>query len=315
MPLPCAESRWTSPPPTSPASSRSPPSSRADHARLPKADGANFVRDFAIEQERSSAKRYLATLTVSFNPNAVRKLLRDTGLTFTETRARAVVVLPVLKTQTGLSLWEDSNSWRAAWIGLNGGGLVPLVVPPGDVADIQTISAEQAVAADTERLTTEGSRWHSGDVLVVVATLSGNNRRLDVLLMGLPGTPKPFESMAYDLQPGETAEQMMARAARDMARALDAGYKQTAMLQFDKSEALSTIVPLSSLDEWLAVRERLGRIPQVRSYEVVSLSRAEAAMILHLAGDPEKARMAMADAGLKMEWSGGFWTMWPPVRH
>jgi Uncharacterized protein conserved in bacteria (DUF2066) len=286
--------------------------SPADHARLPKVDGANFVRDFAIEQERSSATRYLATLTVRFNPAAIRKLLRDSNLSFTETRARAIVVVPVLKAQGKLVLWEDPNPWRTAWTALNGGGLVPLVVPPGDVADIQTITAEQALAVDVEKLTAEGARWHSGDVLVAAAALSADGRHLDVSLTGLPGTPKPFETVAYDLQSGETADQMMGRAARDLGHALDAGYKQTTMLQYDKSEALSTIVPLSGLDDWLAVRDRLGRIPQVRSYEVVSLSRAEAALVVHVAGDPEKARNAMADAGLRLEWSNGFWTMRPP---
>ena len=36
----------------------------ADQSRLPKADGTQYVRDFSVDQERASATRYIATLTV-----------------------------------------------------------------------------------------------------------------------------------------------------------------------------------------------------------------------------------------------------------
>jgi hypothetical protein len=284
--------------------------SPADHARLPNADALNFVRDYGIESERSSAVRYLATLTVRFNPAAVRKLLKDAGIAFTDARSRPVVVVPVLQSPGRAAvLWDDPNPWRTAWAGLGGGGLVPLVVPVGELADLQALSAEQALAGDAERLTAEGARWRTSDVMVAAGTLAADGRRLDVALSGLPGTPLPFPSVAYDIRPGESPEQMMARAARDLARALDLGYKQANLLQFDHADTLSALVPLSGLDEWLAVRERLSHVSLVRSTEVVSLSRTEAAVVLHVVGDPERVKGALANAGLALDLSDGLWTM------
>ncbi len=282
--------------------------SPADIARLPKVDAANYVRDYGIEQERTTAVRYVATLTVRFNPTAVKKLLRDAGVAFTETRSRVVVVVPVLTIQGRQALWDDPNPWRSAWGGVPG-GLVPLVVPSGDLTDLQNLTAAQALAKDPQALANEGARWRTPDVLVAAATLAPDGRRLDVALFGLPGTPQPFDSVAYDLKAGETADQMMLRAARDVARAIDTGYKQANLMQFDRSEALATIVPLGGLEDWLAVRERLGRVPQVRGYEVVSLSKSEADLVLHIAGDQDKVKAALATAGLPLEWVDGNWTM------
>lgn len=284
----------------------------ADHVRLPKADGTQYVRDFSVDHERSSATRYIATLTVRFNPAAVKKLLQGAGIAYAEPRSRAVVVVPVWRPAGDRAvLWDEPNPWRAAWTALGGGGLVPLVVPSGDLGDAQAINAEQALAGSAEAMQALGGRWRSPDVLVAAAGLAPGGRSIDVALHATPGTPKPFDTLSYILAEGESVEAMLARAARDIDRAIDTVHKQPNLLQFDRAASLSALVPLSGIEDWLAVRERLGRVPQVRRWELVSLSRSEAALLLHTVGDQEAVKGALANAGLRLEWSDGFWTMRP----
>lgn len=284
----------------------------ADHARLPKADGTQYVRDFSVDQERSSSTRYIATLSVRFNPAAVRKLLQGAGIAYAEPRNRVLVVVPVFKPAGGRAvLWDDPNPWRAAWNGLGGGGLVPIVVPTGDLTDIQTISAEQALAGNPAAMQTMGARWRTSDVLVAVAAPSPGGKTLDVSLIGSPGAPKPFDSISYQLNEGETADAMLARAIRDIDRGIDTVFKQPNLLQFDRSSTLSTLVPLTGLEDWLTVRERLGRVAQVRRWELVSLSKAEAALVLHTVGEQEQVNAALANAGLRLDLGEGYWIMRP----
>jgi hypothetical protein len=283
-----------------------------DHARLPKADGTQYVRDFSVESERSSSTRYIATLSVRFNPAAVRKLLQGAGIAYAEPRNRVLVVVPVFKPAGGRAvLWDDPNPWRAAWLGLGGGGLVPVVVPTGDLTDAQTISPEQAIAGNPEAMQTLGARWRTSDVLVVVAGLSANGKTLDVSLIASPGAPKPSDSLSYQLAEGESAEQLMARAVRDIDRGIDTVFKQPNLLSFDRAATLSTLVPLTSMEDWLAVRDRLGRVPQVRRWELVSLSKAEAALVLHTVGEQEQLNAALANVGLRLDLGEGYWIMRP----
>lgn len=284
----------------------------ADHPRLPKVDGAQYVRDFTVDSERASSTRYIATLTVRFNPAAVRKLLQGAGIAYAEPRNRALVVVPAFKPATGRAvLWDDPNPWRATWTALGSGGLVPLVVPTGDLLDAQAMSVEQAMAGNTEAMQALGARWRSSDVLVVLAGLSASGKTLDVAVMASPGAPKPFDTVAYQLGEGETVEAMMNRAARDIDRAIDTVFKQPNLLQFDRAATLSTLVPLAGLDDWLTVRERLGRVPQVRRWELVSLSKTEAAVILHIVGEQEQVRGALSNASLQLDWGDGYWVMRP----
>lgn len=283
-----------------------------DRDRLPKVDAVQYVRDFSVDSERSSSTRYIATLSVRFNPTAVRRLLQGAGIAYAEPRNRMLVVAPVFTAPgTRPVLWDDPNPWRAAWASLGGGGLVPLLVPPGDLADAQALSAEQALAGDSEAMQALATRWRGADVMVVSAGLTQGGKRLDVSVAASPGAPKPFDTMSYQLMDGESTEAMLARAAHDMGRAIDTIFKQPNLLQFDRAGTLSALVPLTGMQDWLAVRDRLGRVSQVRRWEVVSLSKAEAALVLHIVGDQEQVMAALANAGLRMEWGEGYWVMHP----
>jgi hypothetical protein len=72
--------------------------SQADVARLPQPaadDVIQMVLEFSLANEHTSAVRYLADMTVRFNPTAVRALLRAAHVSFTEAVSRPMVLLPL----------------------------------------------------------------------------------------------------------------------------------------------------------------------------------------------------------------------------
>jgi hypothetical protein len=286
-----------------------------DTGRLPNADATQYVRDFAIEHERSSTVRYIASLTVRFNAAAVRKLLREAGVHYAEARPRAVVVVPVFKGKDGrLVLWDDPNPWRAAWYAQGTGGLVPMLVPQGDVIDTTSISAEQAMAFDPVRIEAVVQRYRTPDVLVAAAAISPSGNEIDVSIKSTPGVPRLYDAKSFELAEGAAPDAVLRQAAAELTAAIDSAYKQGNLLQFDRAATISTLVPLSGLEEWLAVRQRLSHVTQVRRFEVVSLSRQEAALVLHIVGDQEQVRTALAGAGLALEWGDGYWVMRQSIR-
>ncbi len=286
----------------------------ADHSKLPNADALQYVRDVAIEQERSSAVRYIATLTVRYNSVAVKKLLRDSGLKYAEPRPRSVVIVPLFKPQGGGRplLWDDPNPWRTAWSAQGSGALVPLVLPTGDITDI-ALTVDKALALDAEALGALGARFRTADVLVATAGVNAAGTALEVTLAGVAGVLKPYDTKNFPLTDAGL-DAVLRAAAADIAQGLDAAYKQGNLLSFDRAATMAAMVQLRGLDDWLAVRERLGRVPLVRRWEIVSLSREEAALLLHTVGEPEQVKATLAAAGLAMEWSDGYWTMRPIER-
>src|SRR5260221_3487060 len=120
----------------------------ADYARLPRLadrDIVPLVTGFEVQEERASTVRYLATLTYSFRASAIRALLKGAGVAFAQTASRSVLLVPLLKPATGAPLlWEDPNPWRRAWLDHPPTtGLVPVVVPTGEVEDVTSRVAAQ----------------------------------------------------------------------------------------------------------------------------------------------------------------------------
>ena len=148
-----------------------------EHARLPSVGPAEieqYVQNFEIADEQVASNRYLAQLTVRYEPEAVRGLLRGAALSYAETVSEPIVVLPVYRTSAGAQLWPDNNPWWQAWADhLNLERLLRLVLPLGDLQDMATVSADQAMAGDPDALAALGQRYGTDDVLVAIASPRG----------------------------------------------------------------------------------------------------------------------------------------------
>lgn len=147
-----------------------------DHARLPPATDTvldNAIKDFEVTNERHSSVRYLADYTFHFRADVIEQLLRSNNIPFAVTRSRPLVVLAVLETPKGPVLWDDPNPWRRAWANATlPQGLVPLLVPLGDIEDVTAIDGATADNGDNAHLQAISNNYGGADVLVTRATLA-----------------------------------------------------------------------------------------------------------------------------------------------
>jgi hypothetical protein len=267
-------------------------------ARIPDVD-ANalqyYVRDFSVDNERTSSVRYLADLTFRFSPDQVRGLLRGAGVPFAETRGRPIVVLPVFSDPaTEPTLWLEDNPWRNAWAQRPGDdGLVPMVVPIGDLGDISAVDAGTALTGDREALQGIASRYGAEDVLVTMATLSGDpeagSATLQVETRRYNGGNAASSWQDRLLQvSGEPLDGFLERAAARVDDAIQEAWKQQYLLQFGSQRSILVFVPLTGLDDWLTVRKRLDGVPVIQQATLNSLSRQEAQLEITFVGDEQR---------------------------
>jgi hypothetical protein len=287
----------------------------ADWPRLPKlSDGEleDVVLDVGIDQEKRSAVRYLATLSVRFKPDMIRRLLRTASIAYAEWRGRPVVVLPLYQSESGPLLSETPNPWRDAWRGGAAQGVVPLSVPSPEQTE-GTLTAAQAASGSPDVLAAVAQRFNTQDVLLVSATpihLDGGKAKVDVVLAGIgPIATLVSGTRSYEGDVGETLDMVLRRAVEDISRSVNDGWKSGNLLQFDRQAALPVIVPLSGFDDWLAVRDRLTRSTPVRSYEVAAISKTEAALVLHYVGEQHQLESVFVQNGLVLSWASDHWIL------
>lgn len=275
----------------------------ADAQKLPRLSDEelqDLVLDVGIDQEKRSAVRYLATLSVRFKPDAVRRLLRGANIAYAEWRGRPVVVVALTSGEDGQPPADGSNPWREVWRAGAGQGVVPMQMPAVDPVD----------AADPGTL---AQRLNAQDLVVtqaVVQRIEGGRVKLDVTTQAQgPVAGVLAGSRSYVGETGESAEMVLRRAAEDMVRAINDGWKAGNMLQFDRIASLAVMVPLGGLDDWLALRERLNRSTPVRAFEVAALSKAEAALVLHYVGDQQQLSQVLMQNSLVLSWAEDHWLL------
>ncbi|MFQ5954797.1 MAG: DUF2066 domain-containing protein [Kiloniellales bacterium] len=282
---------------------------RRDHARLPTPSRqrvAELVRALEIAEERTSAVRYLAEITVRFKPAEVRLALRLAGLRFAETVRRPELVLPVYLVAGTPLLWDEPNPWKAAWSAHPaGGGLVTLAVPIGDLSDMSDISAEQAIAQDATRLDAIARRYGAASTMVAIASLAMD-----------PGAGKPVLTVVarrHDRHAGgrtiferrfpaggETIDHLLARAVEAVASHVEEEWKRDNVLRFDLRGRVQVSVPVSGIEEWIEVRRRLDRVPAIRRTVLRALDRNRAWLLLDYVGELRQLRLALAQHDLEL---------------
>lgn len=291
---------------------------RANRDRLPDLERnsiTQLVRDFSVQEEKTSSVRYLAKLTYRFKRESIRALMSRNGVPFAETPSRPVLVLPVFETAGARSLWDDPNPWRKAWQSLpKSAGLVPLVVPIGDLSDIAVIGVQQAMNGDAARLNAIAQKYGAADVLVVHGVLGTDpaSGRSEIQVTGTRyGSVAGAKTVVHGFvaEGTETEPALMARAAAEVAADIEESWKRDNLLRFAEVGVLPVVVPIQSLKDWLVVKERLGRVAVVKNADVVILSRAEVRLNIQYLGNPDQLALALEQAELTLTESFGTWVL------
>jgi hypothetical protein len=290
---------------------------RVDHDRLPRLEArdiSGFVQDFSVDNEKTSAVRYIADLNYRFVASRVRRLLRDHAIPFAETLSKPVLVLPIYRAAATVSLWDDPNPWRQAWLDHPPAlGLVPLVLPLGDLADIASIGPEQALRGDAAGLERISRRYDTKDVLVPVAALSAGRGGLPVVEVSVTrygGVQQDQTLIAgFSGEPGETMDAILGRAAVEVAARVEDQWKADNLIQFGRPSVLAATLPIATLADWVEVRNRLGRVAVIDRTELVLMSRDEVRLNLHFLGDVQQLSLALSQIDLTLSDENGAWVL------
>lgn len=274
--------------------------------RLSDADLGRLVRGFEIDEERSSAVRYVASLTVSFRPQAVRQLMGSSGTRFSEVRSKPIVVLPITEVGGKPVLWQERTPWREAWEARDpSAGMVPVVVPPGELGDIADIGPREAMEGARGPIGAIAGRYNAGDVIVAEfkpapeGAKAGGGAQV-LLTRYVPDGTVHTQTVDIPGKKGASAADLAARSVGAVAAALEGAWKQATGSAAGGENRLRVSVPIARLEDLLEIRRRLAQVSTVSKTDAATIGRGNAELALSFLGDVEQLRLALAQKDLNL---------------
>ncbi len=273
----------------------------------------DLVLGLQFANEKSSQVHYIADLTVRFNGEKIRKLLKETQTPFTQTMGTPLLVLPVLEYAGARQLWEKDNLWFKAWAAqdlIN--PLLPYILPEGTGRDQMTLSQFQATAHDPAQRHILASNYGVSGAFVPLATVvpdfrdGGYKVTVNWLYddMTLETIAKGSGKQVFHSKPGESLADTLTRAAAGVIEVRDRIWKDRTLIRLDETRSLSARVPLRNMNDWAGVQRHLDQVNMIQSVTLQALSLHEAQIDISYAGRSDQLVLALSQNDLVLRRHG-----------
>lgn len=263
---------------------------------LTQDDVEEMVKNVSFRREQNSTTRYLATLDVSINEEAVKQLLTTNKLPYSETLGPKIAILPVVFEGDAVKR-EGAGGWRQAWTDLD----LSHSIVPADLVDLQP-----SLDATTLKAILAGNsaayakvRGEYGDGPLVIAVGEGvEGGKFATRLVGVDGVGEINFGRTDQVHGGD-----FKTAARDAASfgfgVLEGRWKVMQSVppqqasrqegapgtpQGEPERNVVAMVEFSGLKEWQEMRAQLMNIAGIQGLEVNTLSARSASITFDYAG-------------------------------
>lgn len=287
---------------------------RIDH--LKKLSAASIIDGIAIRSESNSSTQYIASLDFSFEPNAIRDMLRREGVPFVDIQAPKTVLIPLMSdpdATSGPKYRAASNAWSEAWKGLDlDNTLTPLrletlmpAIPPAAIQGVLT------GGEGIERVLK--GEYKSNYVVLAAAEIDAPGKKINVTIAGQDPAGPFVWKRSYRIADGDVAYALELasvitlgviegrwKVARSQGVAVEGGTGGS-------GSDVELEVQFSSLSEWNDLRGQLLDLPGVDDVRVGAVSARSAGVSLRYPGGGQSLAATLSQRGLSMTSSNGLW--------
>jgi hypothetical protein len=297
---------------------------------------SRLVKSFEVETEKTSGARYIATLTYHFKPTPTDSFLTQRGMALKDpgelttnyasgaseeaapaAPSQKIVVLPIIRTGDRSVLWEEHTDWARAWENyVSDHPNANVVVPTGEMEDINTIAAQEALSGLPGPLTKIMQNYEAQGVLVAVLSAPSitpiPDRDMNVQLSIFDSSASLRSTSSYNLAAAPSRKPMewlqdgagtalvkwqseAQKIASSRKAATQAAAPPGGPLQ------LAINVPFSSPQQWQAMRGALQETNGVTRFDVVGLSHSKATALITFAGSRAQLEAGLREKGLTLQ--------------
>jgi hypothetical protein len=301
-------------------------------ANVSDSDIEDMLLDYEVTNQKNSNIRYVATMNLRFDPRALSGYVtkhptstsaqaeedtqadEDTDVKVkvkVEVKRSPVLVIPLMIDNAGkIHLWEDNNKWLQTWAKhKNKSARAPVIVPLGDLRDINMVSPTNALNEDPAALQAIIQRYGaSGAVVAVIEERRDPTDQTKKIFVS--ADKMTLEDMGTQaILPSESVEGL--DNALTLVVAAMEGRTTTAQEAKQQRQRIHIQVPVNNLRDWLTAERNLKSIQQITMVQPTRLSRREVNLEADFTGSIEGFQSALGARGYQLisTHNGALWEL------
>lgn len=279
-----------------------------DWTRVPTLDPTTLkrlVRSYLVHDARSSTTRFVANMTYVFNANAVRHILQQADISYSEATAKPVLVVPLGPD------WSAQTPWTKAWGDpAFSHRAVPLLLPSVDAINAPVLSTIKFDTTKWQDVEPMASRVHAAAAYLVLVIPQHAQMLVKVRALGT-GNPPPVADFVVTVPARTPAAKAFAEVADRAADAIVDAWKSRVAVDFGRHSVIAVTLLASSLAAWGRIVQKIGAVATVSRVDVIGMDIGEARVEIGFVGSPEQLADQLGRSGLALENRDGQWWLTP----
>jgi hypothetical protein len=240
-------------------------------------------------------------MTYQFNPNAVRRLLQQADIAYSDVTAKPVLIIPL-----GPG-WSGQTPWTRAWADPRfARGSIPFALPPNDAIDapaLTQIHFDRTAWQDVEPM---ASRIRASEAYLALVIPQRTQMMVKVRRLG-PGSSPSIPDVVVPVAPGTSPAISFAKVADATANTIEEFWKSRSAVDFGKHASVIAALRVDSLTEWGDLLQKLGSVPTITDVNILAMDIGQAKVEIAYAGSADQLNQQLSRQGLTLASEGGQW--------
>jgi len=275
---------------------------QSDWARQPALDLPSLLRlsrGYTVANERRSTTRYVADVTYIFNPDAVARLLRASGIAYSQGQAKRILVIP-MSPNVGHGPWAAALAAPAFH-----DSLVPFTILGAE--DDGALTALNFDGATWNDVAMVAAKNHVAEVALVQAVYGNGKVTVNIRRLGANEAPA---KTSLDVPMLQTLGTTYPAAAQAAVRAMEDLWKSRSAVDYSQRGRMTVDVRIASLQQWGDIQAQLAQIGTITNVTVTAMDINYARLSVSYVGGLDQLRESLAAAGLALNGRGqGPWML------
>ena len=294
------------------------------YAQLPdlsQQDVEELISSVSIRSEQNSATRYIASLDVSFNSEAVKQLLDSQNIAYSEARAEAISILPLVLDGASVKS-EGAEGWQQAWEAVDLANSVTPATILKPRPDLTAETVKSVLGGDAQAFALMQAGYSYAPLVIAVGGVEGG--KFVTRLVGADSVGPINYGHSDDIGGGNAKD--AARGAAAVAFGIienrwkvtqdqtpvptevktQGGTEQAAPAgKAEVPRNVEAMVEFTGLKNWQEIRARLMQVAGIQGLEVNALSARAASITFDYAGSLGKLQTELTQSGFALDEKDG----------